>query len=141
VREPRNLRVRFGTPIANLIADCGGYIDQVERLIIGGSMMGIAHDNDSFTVTATTNCIVAATAEDLAPRGPEMPCIRCGDCADVCPAGLLPQQLLRFVRLNDRAALDELGLRDCIECGCCDYVCPSQIPITEQLHLARVAGR
>jgi electron transport complex protein RnfC len=59
-----------------------------------------------------------------------MPCIRCGDCSQACPAGLLPQQLLRYARLNDRAALTELGLRDCIECGCCDYVCPSQIPLT-----------
>ena len=25
----------------------------------------------------------------------EMPCIRCGDCADACPANLRPQALLR----------------------------------------------
>jgi Na+-translocating ferredoxin:NAD+ oxidoreductase subunit C len=97
---------------------------------MGGSMMGLSLPSDDLPVTAATNCIVAATARDLQPRGPEMPCIRCGDCAHVCPAQLLPQQLLRYARLADRAALHELGLQDCIECGCCDYVCPSQIPLT-----------
>jgi len=130
VCQPRNLIARFGTPIASLIADCGGYAGSVVRLIMGGSMMGVALPHDELTVSTATNCIVAAAQSDLRARGAEMPCIRCGECAYACPAGLLPQQLLRYARLQDRAALKELGLRDCIECGCCDYVCPSQIPLT-----------
>jgi electron transport complex protein RnfC len=137
VKQPRVLRARFGTPIESLIHDCGGYVGQVERLIMGGPMMGVALDSDATPVSAATNCIIAATAQDLKPRGIEMPCIRCGDCAHVCPAGLLPQQLLRYTRLQDRAALTELGLGDCIECGCCDYVCPSQIPLTSHFVLAK----
>jgi electron transport complex protein RnfC len=104
---------------------------------MGGPMMGIALDSDATAVSAATNCIIAATEQDLKPRGIEMPCIRCGDCAHACPAGLLPQQLLRYSRLQDRAALSELGLGDCIECGCCDYVCPSQIPLTSHFVLAK----
>ena len=130
VQTRRNVRARFGTPMASLIADCGGYREPIERLIMGGSMMGVALDSDAVGVSAATNCVVAATAQDIRPRAAEMPCIRCGDCSNVCPAGLLPQQLLRYARLHDHAALAELGLRDCIECGCCDYVCPSQIPLT-----------
>lgn len=137
VNVARNLIARIGTPIANLIADCGGYVGHVERLIMGGSMMGIALPSDDVAVTPHTNCVVVATADDLAPRGPELPCIRCGDCATACPAMLLPQQLLRYARLNDRAALTELGLRDCIECGCCDYVCPSHIPLTSTFVAAK----
>lgn len=138
VRNPANVEARFGTPIASLIADCGGYVEDIERLIVGGSMMGIALDDDAVVVNAGTNCVIAATRRDLTPRGPEMPCIRCGDCAEACPAALLPQQLLRYAQLHDDAALDELGLKDCIECGCCDYVCPSQIPITVQLRAAKL---
>jgi electron transport complex protein RnfC len=139
VKQPRVLLARFGTPIASLISDCGGYAGQIERLIMGGPMMGVALDSDDTQVSAATNCIIAATAQDLKSRGPEMPCIRCGDCAQACPAGLLPQQLLRYARLHDREALVELGLDDCIECGCCDYVCPSQIPLTSQFVAAKNA--
>jgi electron transport complex protein RnfC len=139
LKRPSTLLARFGTPIASLVADCGGYVGQVDRLIMGGPMMGVALDSDDIPVSAATNCIIAATAQDLRPRGTEMPCIRCGDCAHACPAGLLPQQLLRYARLQDRDALSELGLSDCIECGCCDYVCPSQIPLTAQFIAAKDA--
>lgn len=129
VNQSKNLVARFGTPIASLIRDCGDYVGRIDRLILGGPMMGVALDSDGHSVNATINCIIAASGDDLAPRGVEMPCIRCGECAHVCPAYLLPQQLLRFSHQHDRAALLELGLNDCIECGCCDYVCPSQIPL------------
>jgi len=132
-----NLVARIGTPITSLISDCGGYTGHIERLIMGGSMMGVALQSDDEPVTAATNCIIAATSDDLVARGPEMPCIRCGECAQVCPASLLPQQLLRYARLSDRAALAELGLADCIECGCCDYVCPSHIPLTSNFVAAK----
>jgi electron transport complex protein RnfC len=68
---------------------------------------------------------------DLQPRAAEMPCIRCGNCSEVCPAALLPQQLHWYTLARDLDALETYGLLDCIECGCCDYVCPSQIPLAE----------
>jgi electron transport complex protein RnfC len=49
---------------------------------------------------------------------------------EVCPARLLPQELLVAGRRQDAAALAALGLEACIECGACDYVCPSGIPLT-----------
>jgi len=84
---------------------------------------------------------LVATAGDLVPRGPEYACIRCGDCADVCPPGLLPQQLLRGLLAGDETMLARHGLADCIECGCCDYVCPSAIPLTEGFRVARAEAR
>lgn len=132
VREQRNLDVPLGTPMAALIYDCGGYTGRMSRLIMGGSMMGQALPHDDLPVIKATNCIVAASALDLQPRGPEMPCIRCGNCSAACPAVLLPQQLHWYALARDLAALETYGLMDCIECGCCDYVCPSQIPLAER---------
>jgi electron transport complex protein RnfC len=132
VRSPANLDVRLGTPIACVIAECGGYTQRVTRLIMGGSMMGRALPHDELPVTKATNCVIAASALDLQPRSEEMPCIRCGACSEVCPAVLLPQQLHWYLRAGELAALETLGLMDCIECGCCDYVCPSQIPLAER---------
>ncbi len=131
VAAPRNLEVRFGTPIADLIAACGGYTGEVARLIMGGSMMGVALASDLVAVGRATNCIVAATARELGPSLDAMPCIRCGNCSDACPAYLMPQALNLAAEHDDFSALENLGLSDCIECGCCDVVCPSHIPLTD----------
>ncbi|HEY0681710.1 MAG TPA: electron transport complex subunit RsxC [Steroidobacter sp.] len=132
VRDATNLETRIGTPFASLIADCGGYTERMSRLIMGGSMMGTPLPHDDLPVIKATNCIVAASALDLQPRGPEMPCIRCGACSQVCPAFLLPQQLYWYLQPFNGEQLERHGLLDCIECGCCDYVCPSQIPLAER---------
>jgi electron transport complex protein RnfC len=129
IKAPRNVEARLGASITSAIEECGGYAETPQQLIMGGPMMGLALPSDSLPIVKATNCIVAATAADLQPRGPTLPCIRCGECATACPANLLPQELLRHIRNDHRKALHTLGLADCIECGCCDYVCPSQIPL------------
>lgn len=139
VARPTNVRARIGTPFAALVAAAGGYRDEPLRLIAGGNMMGRALATDEIGLTKAVNCVFVATAADLGARlrAREQPCIRCGDCAAVCPAGLLPQQIHRAVAAGSDAAAVDLGLRDCIDCGCCDYVCPSQIPLALRFRVAR----
>jgi electron transport complex protein RnfC len=130
VGNPGNYEVRIGTPVRELIDLAGGYRNAPARLIMGGPMMGLALPSDDMPVTKATNCIVAASARELAAPRIEMPCIRCGECVQVCPANLLPQELLNAARTGDTARLEEFGVAECIECGCCDYVCPSYISLT-----------
>ena len=137
VAQPGNVDAWIGTPIADLVARHGGYVGAPERLIAGGTLTGRALASDEAGLTKAMNCLIAATAGDLAPRGDEAPCIRCGDCASVCPAGLLPQQLHRSAIVDDTESLARLGLLDCIECGCCDYVCPSHIALTQRFRVAK----
>jgi electron transport complex protein RnfC len=139
VRTPQNVEVPIGTPIAELIAVCGGYTDDVVRLIAGGSMMGYALPDDDVPTTKAINCIIAAAANEVRLDMHEWPCIRCGDCALVCPSRLVPQDLLVAATTSDIPALATLGLQDCIECGCCDVVCPSHILLTERFRVAKRA--
>ena len=136
IATPRNLEVRLGTRIADLVAACGGYTDKVARLIMGGTMMGVALENDLVPVGRPTNCIVAATSQELREE-PELPCIRCGNCSNVCPAYLMPQELDVAAKHDEFDVLENLGLFDCIECGCCDAVCPSNIRLAETFRVAK----
>ena len=130
--SPANIDARIGTPIRDLFEICGGLHDDISHLVMGGPMMGITLPDDSLPVTKATNCIIVMQTGDVSPEQAEMPCIRCGECLQVCPSRLLPQELLTAARLHDMDALQALGLNACIECGCCDFVCPSQIQLTRR---------
>jgi len=131
VQRPGNYRVRFGTPISHLVEQAGGYTPKAARLIMGGPMMGLALPHDALPVVKATNCVLVLAEEDVRPHAPELPCIRCGECAEACPAQLLPQTLFAQLREDRIDAAERQGLLDCIECGACAFVCPSQIPLVD----------
>jgi len=109
IESPGNLEVRIGTPVHELFAICGGLHADVSHLIMGGPMMGITLPDDSLPITKATNCVIVMQAGDVSPVQTEMPCIRCGECLQVCPSRLLPQELLTATRQHDMDALEEFG--------------------------------
>ena len=131
ISHPRNFNALFGTSVSHLVDSCGGYTADVARLVVGGPMMGYPLECDSAPVVKASNCVLALTQQDIAAPQPEMPCIRCGECARVCPAMLLPQQLHLQIRNELWKPVEAYGLSECIECGCCDFVCPSHIPLVD----------
>jgi electron transport complex protein RnfC len=137
VRRPRNLEVLIGTPVKDLLEECEADTERIERLIMGGSMMGITLQSDEVPVIKTTNCVLAATHTELGYHQSTLPCIRCARCADACPVALLPQQLYWYARAKDFDKAEEYSLFDCIECGCCAYVCPSHIPLVQYYRYAK----
>jgi electron transport complex protein RnfC len=136
---PVNVSVRIGTPISELIEVAGGYTERAGQLIIGGPMTGKSVITDRVPVVKATNCILVLSK--VIPLSDERPCIRCGECAIVCPIELQPQQLFWHACSNNEKQLRAHGLTDCIECGCCDLVCPSHIPLTADFRLAKARMR
>lgn len=137
LKQERNLRVRIGTPINHLLAFNDFQQASSARLIIGGPMMGFAIEQTEVPVVKTTNCVLAPSQAEMPEAPPQQPCIRCGHCAEVCPAGLLPQQLYWYAKADDQDKLTAHNLFDCIECGACSYVCPSTIPLVQYYRSAK----
>lgn len=135
--RPMNVEALIGTPVNELLAFAGLQSNSLDRLIMGGPMMGFSLPSLDVPLIKTTNCLLAATAKELPPPPPALPCIRCGDCAEACPASLLPQQLHFFALGQDHEQLRAQHLFDCIECGACAYVCPSNIPLVQYFRAAK----
>ncbi|HSX85179.1 MAG TPA: electron transport complex subunit RsxC, partial [Cellvibrio sp.] len=133
----RNIEVLFGTPISYVLAQHGFDASRASRVIMGGPMMGFTLLDLDAPVIKTTNCILAPSKQELPEPLPAQACIRCGMCAEVCPASLLPQQLFWYAQAEDFDRLESHNLFDCIECGACSYVCPSTIPLVQYYRAAK----
>jgi electron transport complex protein RnfC len=132
-----NIEVLLGTPIKELLSHFEVDPAQLHRLVMGGPMMGFTLTDTDLPVVKATNCILAATRKELPDPAPEQACIRCGMCAEACPASLLPQQLYWFSKSREFDKALSHNLLDCIECGACSYVCPSNIPLVQYYRFAK----
>ena len=126
IKEPKNLLLRIGTTFADAIEQCGGLNYPPAKLVMGGPLMGATQYTTDVPIIKGTNGILAFSKKEL-NEGPESPCIRCGQCIDICPMGLNPGMLSM---LAERSLVDEAmndyHLLDCMECGCCSFMCPAK---------------
>ena len=125
IHEPKNCLVRLGTPFKDLIAFCGGLTDQASKIINGGPMMGISQVSEDVPVIKGTSGILVLN-QKTSNFISESPCISCARCVDICPMGLMPNQLARLVEFKYLDKASDLGLYDCMECGSCSFICPAK---------------
>ena len=137
IKRPQNIEVLIGTPIREVLEQAGVDEKQVEKVILGGPMMGFALHSIDAPITKVTNCLLVSAKNELDTPPPAMPCIRCTRCADSCPMSLLPQQMYWYAKARDLEKTQAYHIFDCIECGCCSYVCPSNIPLVQYFRRAK----
>ena len=136
VETARNWEVPLGTPFADLLP-LARPLPGTDRYLMGGPMMGFELPGLEAPVVKASNCLIAGSPALFPPLPPEMPCIRCGACAEACPHELQPFELYWFSRAKNFGKAQEYDLFDCIECGCCSYVCPSRIPLVQYFRFAK----
>ncbi len=137
IKEPKNLMARVGTKISELIDECGGFKDDVAKVVAGGPMMGFALSSLDVPVTKGTSGVLVLPEEGVMHAEDYGPCIRCGRCVDVCAMGLMPSMLSILSEKGRYEEAKEYNLFDCFECGSCAFVCPSKRPIVQLVRLAK----
>lgn len=137
VVRPGNYRVAFGTPIAHLVAQAGGYSGPSTRRLVADAANGAALPHDDLPILACSRGVLVLDAAPSRDRAAESPCTDCGDCVPRCPQQLQPQRLLPLVQTGQFERARDAGVLDCIECGACDLACPSHIALASRFALAR----
>lgn len=136
IASPKNLEVRIGTPIGEVIEAAGGFKEDPNKILMGGPMMGVAQFDLSAPIFKGTNAILAFCGDEA--KGAKNPsCIRCGRCVSACPMHLMPTYLYLYGEKGNLEACEKYDALDCIECGACTYVCPGKLPLVQGIRSAK----
>lgn len=136
VERPGNYEALIGTPVMELL-EHAGVKSGAEGHIFGGPMMGFELPSLEIGLPKAGNCVIVKSPEAFPAHEPEMPCIRCGKCAEACPIELQPMDLYWFARGKRFDKSEKWQLFDCIECGACAYVCPSEIRLVDYFRYSK----
>lgn len=136
VKNPKNLHVKYGTPMSKVLEVCQVDLENTEKLLAGGPMMGKTVTNLEVPVIKGTNGLTLLTPENLKPQ-PSTPCIMCSECLNVCPMNLQPILISESAVRGQFDYSATLGAMDCIECGNCSYICPAKIPLLDNIRHAK----
>jgi electron transport complex protein RnfC len=141
VKSPQVMKVRIGTRIGEVFAECGGFVGKPKRIASGSPLQGrLVVDLDEPVIK--TSYAVFALLEGYAGGELSRNCISCGECRSVCPVGLDPEELYKQTLTlgfsgpgseilrsrNYRGRADRAS--ECHGCGCCEVVCPSRLPLS-----------
>ena len=133
----KNILVRIGTPIKDILDYCGlSPKFEVYKIVMGGPMIGVAQSNLNAPVIKGTSGILVLDKR-FKLKEEELECIRCSKCIEACPAGLMPCMIGLSSKKEKFDIAGSYDPFDCIECGSCSFVCPSNIPLAQLIKLAK----
>lgn len=115
--EDQNLCVPCGMMTKDILELCGG-ADHGSALAENSLLDG---NHAGGTVKNGTRALVSYFPK----KQKRLPCIGCGQCAEVCVARIYPKQILSKSK-KERSFV----AAHCLDCRCCEYICPCGIPLT-----------
>ena len=131
--ENKLFKVRIGTPIKNLLAECGGFCAQPSKIIMNGCIYGSAVNNFDTPITKYTKSITILRKK-MFDYIPISPCIRCGNCRKICVADLQPDKIFTYHMKKNQFTQTEIQMTLlCSECRLCNMVCPSRLPLFQTI--------
>ena len=128
VKQPQVMKVRIGTRVGELFAECGGFTGTPKKIAAGSPLLGRQIMDLDEPVIKTTYAVFAHL-EKFRREGSSS-CISCGECRNVCPVGLDPEELYKITLVRPADMKEPGGAAECHGCGCCEVVCPSRLPLS-----------
>lgn len=137
IKKAGMYKVRLGTPLRNILQECGGFSCEPAKIVINGVIKGIAVSDLNTPVTKYVNSITVLSAKDF-PDQRQTPCIRCGRCHEICPVSIQPEKIY-FHYFSDTSIPDYMlqTTERCTECALCNAVCPSRLPLYQTIKLVQ----
>lgn len=136
IANPKNLLMKIGVPIKEVIEQCGGYSKTPGKIIMGGPMMGFAQHSVDVVITKGGSGVLVFDENEARIPDPQQ-CIRCGKCVDICPVSIQPVQISAYSLNNMMEHAEKYRALDCIECGSCSFICPSKRPLLQSIRVAK----
>jgi electron transport complex protein RnfC len=138
VKNPQVMKVRIGTRLGEIFAECGGFVGKPNRIASGSPLQGrLVADLDEPVIK--TSYAIFALLEGRAGGELSRNCIGCGECRSVCPVGLDPEELYKRSLAAGRGGGGRAG--ECHGCGCCELVCPSRLSLSTAIMQYALGGR
>ena len=132
-----NLQCRFGTPFSYIVEQCGGFVVEPKKIVLGGPMMGLIATNlEAPNIKGTAGILFFTDKEARSVENPT--CIHCGKCLTVCPMKLEPLYMYKYYQKRDFENMQKYHILDCFECGSCSYNCPGRLPLTHTFNTAKL---
>ena len=132
VVKPGNFLYCIGMSYAELLEAAGGFKEQPEKIISGGSMMGFSMFELEIPTTKTSSSLLCFLKDEVA-ASETTACINCGRCVGACPEQIIPSKLAKMSEFGDKAAFEKWNGMECIECGSCSYICPAKRPLAQYI--------
>jgi len=111
--------------------------EHTEREFLGWLRVGINR-------TSYANCFISKLKPKFKERfsttvrGEVRACVSCNYCEEVCPAGIMPHLIHKYLYSDMIEDVMAARVDLCVECGLCSFVCPSKIELMPQFKEAKV---
>ena len=139
IKKPQVMKVQIGTRIGEIFAECGGFVDKPRRIGSGSPLLGRSVVDMDEPVIKTSFAIFAFLGGQLG-SGVQSKCIGCGECRSVCPVGLDPEALYKYMDNGESRDVKTGRAAECHGCGCCEVVCPSGLPLSASIIRSALKG-
>ena len=138
VKQPQVMKVRIGTRIGELFAECGGFTSPPRRIASGSPLLGRRIMDLDEPIIKTTYAVFALRKE--LRRENQSSCISCGECRNVCPVGLDPEEFYKRILVEPPSPKGAARAAECHGCGCCEVLCPSRLPLSTSIAASVAKG-